>query len=849
MDHDQHSTHSLHSDHSAHSDGLGGGNHNGIPIKVDTASILASIKEIEVRLTEVARQDKIPPWAAAFTSRLQHIEEHHLYLHRALSTAETNASIHSANGPRPHSPASTSPVKSVNIHDLTNEERVVSKIRYDVDSQVNSAKSTLEAHISSLNLEVERLHKLISIRPTVSDLQQVALSVNEVGRKIHLFSDDISSTIRVTVKEKVAEEMETIMEHVKNHNLINEGGINNILKKIEYNQKDMTTMREAVESGLESVQFMLDNLSGQHNQVADALYTLRDEFHGSKETADKQLVILHESSNTIQTDFSGFREKVVGDLAALTEQLGAQKHGLERGIKMADTKAEQANAAIIKTNNGLADLRTLHECDIEGLVEKTAEMHKTIENLRDQHLETEKFVNSLHEINGIAMILEHQQKLTELAEVNERTIEDIAAVNRRVDGVFDGVSGIEETLLSNGKLVTDQAGRIDRLQEEGRKSNARITVLESLLENAHDKIENLLALRDDVALITELIKAESLSGKQTQLQVKQLQEASEDHDSRIETLISSMERVDDDHQKALEDIKNQITDTMTERQAVMDAAIQNIRENLTAITAADDVSKRSNPKKTGGRGSLDSTAQSSKGGSINNDEDDRPHPPIPMTNEERHKSASYYAKFIADLCVNYEEISIRKTFVPEIPPTMCEHITATAQTVTAQISNWTDAEFIQKLLRDGPGDNEADYHEDAIKNRRQEKLDEFAAEIVNHIVANNTQPGIIRMEAREKFIKQLKRALNTAMSKHDQVLIVGNSRFGRMKIPSCIACDRPLLDKVCCGILLLVYFYPLKPFSYFFRFAKMMSCCGQMTLFPEDLWRHPWEDLLIQVDL
>ena len=34
------------------------------------------------------------------------------------------------------------------------------------------------------------------------------------------------------------------------------------------------------------------------------------------------------------------------------------------------------------------------------------------------------------------------------------------------------------------------------------------------------------------------------------------------------------------------------------------------------------------------------------------------------------------------------------------------------------------------------------------------------------------------------------------MSKHDQVLIVGGSRYGNIKIPTCIACDRPLLNKV-----------------------------------------------------
>jgi predicted nucleic acid-binding Zn-ribbon protein len=737
------------------------------PVKIDTATLLNTIRDLEIKLTEVARQDKIPPWAQAFTSRLQHIEDHHLYLHRAISSAETAASMHNASI-SPGAPASpSSPTnKSINIHDLTNEERIVSKIRYDVDSQVNSAKSTLESHISSLNLEVERLHKLISVRPTISELQQVSLSVTDVGRKIHLLTDDISSTVRVTVREKVAEEMETIMEHVKNNNLINEGGINNLLKKIDYSQKDMTTMREAVESGLESVQFMLDNLSGQHNAVADALYTLRDEFHNNKGDSEKQLTQLQDSSGSIRTDFTVFKDDIVVDVKALEEQLNSQKHSFERSIKLTDAKADQTSAALQKTNNNVQDLRTLHECDIEGLVEKTSEMQKVIDHLKEQHAETEKFVLSLHEINGIAMILEHEQKLREVDAINERTAAALVEVNKRVDGVMEGVSGVEENLLSSGKLITDQSNRLDRLQEENRKSNARIVVLESLLENAHDKIENLLQLRDEVSLITELIKAESTQSKQTQLQVKQLQESSEDHDSRIESLISGMERVDDDHQKAMEDIKNQITDTMAEKQAVMDAAIQNIRENLHAISQAEEVTKKSHQKKT--RSSMDATNMQSKASSINSDEDEHPHPAMPVTNEERLRAAGYYAKFIADLCINFEEISIRKTFVPEIPPTMCEHITSTAQTVTAMISTWTDAEIIQKIVRDAPGDG-ADYQEEAIRNRRQEKLDEFTTDIVNQVVANNAQPGIIRLEAREKFVKQLRRALNMSMSKHDQV--------------------------------------------------------------------------------
>ena len=38
--------------------------------------------------------------------------------------------------------------------------------------------------------------------------------------------------------------------------------------------------------------------------------------------------------------------------------------------------------------------------------------------------------------------------------------------------------------------------------------------------------------------------------------------------------------------------------------------------------------------------------------------------------------------------------------------------------------------------------------------------------------------------------------MDVALSKHDQVLLTGHSRVGRVQLPTCIACDRPLVDKV-----------------------------------------------------
>jgi hypothetical protein len=165
-----------------------------------------------------------------------------------------------------------------------------------------------------------------------------------------------------------------------------------------------------------------------------------------------------------------------------------------------------------------------------------------------------------------------------------------------------------------------------------------------------------------------------------------------------------------------------------------------------------------------------------------------------LSQEEQREVSNNHATFIADLCINYEEISVRKTYVTELPPTMCEHVAATAQALAAFIATCTDAEAIQKVLKGGP--NDLDYDDTMVSNMRQKKVDEFLEEVLAIVVANNSQPGLTRTDARNQFLKQTKKALQMCMSKHDQVLVVGNSRFGRIKIPTCIACDRPLLEKV-----------------------------------------------------
>ena len=58
-------------------------------------------------------------------------------------------------------------------------------------------------------------------------------------------------------------------------------------------------------------------------------------------------------------------------------------------------------------------------------------------------------------------------------------------------------------------------------------------------------------------------------------------------------------------------------------------------------------------------------------------------------------------------------------------------------------------------------------------------------------------PGALRLEARKLYLARLIDATDSALSKHDQVLVSAQTRIGRIKPTTavCVACDRPMRGK------------------------------------------------------
>lgn len=308
-----------------------------------------------------------------------------------------------------------------------------------------------------------------------------------------------------------------------------------------------------------------------------------------------------------------------------------------------------------------------------------------------------------------------------------------------------------------------------------------------------EQVTELYTMRDDVQLVRDLGVAQEQRVKSVQTTLDSILESADEHDKAIDDLVEKLNKLEATFDDKIIESRDGVLLNFQFKTAEIEAEIQNLRDNLNII------------QEHVGEPSLESNSDG-KTASIG-----RPNPrSITSTNpseqERQIKSGTGPARknaldaqsqsqieILGDMCINFEGVSLRKTKVEDIPDTICEQMALIAQAVSETIATETDKEALQVVIR---GSSNEDVSPESLSEKSQRKVDEFVASVKCQIEKGGGQPGIIRMEAREKFIFQLHKAMQTGMSKHDQVLVVGNSRFGRLKIPSCIACDRPLLNKV-----------------------------------------------------
>lgn len=163
---------------------------------------------------------------------------------------------------------------------------------------------------------------------------------------------------------------------------------------------------------------------------------------------------------------------------------------------------------------------------------------------------------------------------------------------------------------------------------------------------------------------------------------------------------------------------------------------------------------------------------------------------------------------MVDICIPFERLSFEKKYCPPINSSLLEsNIPDTIAGFGVRMAEWiafkADSEALSKVVA-GVNPDEIVYADEDIEIRRRFLLDEIRAEFRSLVESASPEAGALRLEARHKFTARLIDTIDSALSKHDQVLVTGSSRASRIKaaVPSCVACDRPLRMKARKGKLM-----------------------------------------------
>ena len=860
-------------------------------VRVDTNSILVIIRDLEAKLSDYHRQDKIPPWAESLVIRLDSLEQKMV--------------MNSSSVERPGSPGGVLSGPGLTMSDLSNDERLLVKIRAALDNQMSTTRLGLESRMTAASFEMERLHKLLNIRPTTSEFQHVVSSVNDVQRKMFDSVDDITRNMKAIVQEKVTSEMDDIMRELRLSEESNKKSNELFTQKIEALSADIASLVGGDNSLIEVAV----------SRVTSEVNALREEFLQNKTQRDTEMQGLQYTISELKfgqdmtrETLNDFKLQMTENLARTEETVRLVEESMHKTIREADERAQTTMNAANQAKEAVNQLQSQYDYDLGKLRHASKTTTDAVTSMASRMEEIENYVKPQIAMGLNDIVMRQDETLREIAAQQKIVDEKMESVTSRMIKMSKSVSTIQEDLsVRIPEQFSRLVDRADRLTEEQATQEDNLRMFEGVLKQAQEKIGELCELSQEVEVTKEQLNALEETVMRVQTNLGALTDSNTDHENRLGAISASLSKSEEGVAKVIDEMRESLFDLIMEKQAEIDADVKNLRENLEIMSAVNDgtvartvttqavatgpISERASLSRGGARtasahsnqtshhGGMSERATSANAnshakmgsggfgggggdgmavvsqGSVNMQhnfsrrgttsssggaglhghggtmttapgQDSR----LPsagdrngmgndavgqvaagmgavgygLSMEEQRAISSHHAKLMAELCESYEDISVRKTNVPALPSTMCEQITATAQVMTAFISTYTDAELVQKAIRNQIYDAGDIPSEDFnATERREMHIEEFIVETLDIVAHSHPQTGLIRLDAREKFTKQLKKALMMCMSKHDQVLLLGNSRLGRIKIPSCIACDRPLLDKVSvlCGHL------------------------------------------------
>jgi len=662
------------------------------------------------------------------------------------------------------------------LEDFASQDRFMTTLKSEIDAQNGATRLGLEAKFSSLSLEVERVRKLLEIRPTTSELQKVMLAVNDNEQKIQRIVGEFTGTMQSMVKDKVSLEMSSILDRLKANTTSNEKGIHALLHKVDGFSSEVSALKGGVEKTLEKINQRIADLRDINTQSTDELLQFRAEMEAANRRMQATVSEGQRSYKEVADTLTEHRHLMQDKFDSITTRIDRNAHSLAKIVAQAEETEHSLRDSIAESKGHLDSFRAMYQLDADDHKQTVQEITRRFNELDEKQNDIDVLMDNYTQSNVLNRLVEIEKRLGKGDETVVCLDGKILEVSKGLEEQAKNLSDLAATLGELPSRMDAEENRsrfFDRDVKEVKEFNKR---LYTALTDLQSQLEDLSTVRDEISVVRDIATGQEQMVKAQQATVQHLLETGERRDRLMHEMDLAVKQNEDKATKKINDIYREMMTTVVEKQQETQEKMQSIQDNVEVMIQSVP---SSHPHPHGALTRQDSMR--SKGhGSV-------------MSREETLSHIEDKASFVAELCVNYEETAIRKNNLPDLSDMLCESLAMSSLELAQAVASAADSDAIQTMLR-SRGD-EVEY-QDVILAKRRLHTNDFLRSVIGHVEENKSKPGVIRSEAREKFLKQVQKAIEVALSKYDQVLLPGNTRFGRVKIPTCIACDRPLASKV-----------------------------------------------------
>ena len=758
----------------------------------DVHALVKSIKDIEFEISEYERENKIPAWADALISRLNTID---------LRKKQLDDDIR---------------ILDLGIIDETKSygDRAMGKFKHELTSQINLTKYNLETRIANTTCEIDRLQKLLQIRPTKSEMQTMNSIVADASQSVQHSFTTVKRDIRQLISLKATDELNEVLKQLNYNDTMGNKVSIDLNNKVESFVREMHRMRNGIHNIVDQMSLKVDevetktknlHLNNEHNI---ALY--------EKEHSKCKLEIgeFRTELNESQASFEEFKASTNSNLAQI--KIDAYSHEannttirLQRDTNLNRHKSENSEFRVYmgdftdNVKHSIKDARFDVELMKRNYFDFDAHQKDLIGNLTPfQKSDIDGiFTRTRNKIDQIVTAIDTSEESANSSEVKSLKVERLL-----------NLISIDGELLP--AMCSSLLERVDSVVGESGNTKNDISTLTKEMRILHDQLDKLLLIeremKEDRTKIEKLeIATDTYKGK-----LVILKDAFTRNKCDLDKSLSDIEKFNEIIALNADDLTSEMSLRMDEKQEQILEQVRDIEENIQIMekqkelmsTSKNEVSissqllkskKLKKLKKSSTHG--DDVDENSLTSSqlttifieekIKDDSEEIPLSAIGLTEREQREIVDIQTLFMSKACITFEIKCVREKYVSDVPKGTIRHIINCSQRLAAFLSTCVDSETIQKVLKPNLGLGESNYMtEDAALQRRTETIEEFLKDVRAIVESNSYNIGSVRNAAREKFFNQLRLALNLFMSKHSQVIVLGTSLFGRLKYPTSSNC-------------------------------------------------------------